>query len=202
YIVRWFCPRPRRRRERPLRSVALPSRCRAIPQSGAGPCETSAANPARLIAAFRFPSRESYPANLRRAIGRSHKRLDRVSLYRIARDGFGGATLRGAASSGLLIDKSKRNQRRSIDRARHRQVILHLVILNRRSRYRAEHAINCFTEISELLQCVLHVGDNLVRWQTIITIGRPIVSVVRIIRIVTVSRIPISQVPRVKAAAD
>ena len=46
--------------------------------------ETSAANRARLIAALRFPSRESYPVNLRRAIGakstglpkRRRKRLD------------------------------------------------------------------------------------------------------------------------------
>src|SRR5207253_7444557 len=69
YIVRWFFPRPRRRQERPLRSVAPPSRCRAILQSDAVPFETSAANLARLSAAFRFPSRPPYRVNLRPAIG-------------------------------------------------------------------------------------------------------------------------------------
>src|SRR5207237_9927107 len=54
YIVRWFCPLPRRQRERPLRCVALPSRCRVILQCDAVPFETSAANPPRPIGAFRF----------------------------------------------------------------------------------------------------------------------------------------------------
>src|SRR6476660_8703138 len=101
-----------------------------------------------------------------------------------------------------LINKSKRSQRRPIDRASHRQVILHLVILNRRSRYRTEHTIDSFTEVSELLQRILHVGDDLVWWQTVITVDGPIVSVVGIVGIVAVSRIPVTQVPRVKPAAD
>src|SRR5438477_1193852 len=102
----------------------------------------------------------------------------------------------------VLIYKPERNQQWPVDRPRHRQVILYLVILNRRPRYRTEHAINCFTEVSELLQRVLHIGDDLVRRQTVITVDRPIVSVVRIVGIVAVSRIPITQVPRVKPAAD
>src|SRR5437764_15154187 len=101
-----------------------------------------------------------------------------------------------------LIDKAKRNQRRSIDRAGHRQSVIDLIILNRLPRYPAQHAINRFAVITELLQRVLHIGDDLVRRQTIIPIDRPIVSVVRIIGIVTVSWIPISQVPRVEAAAE
>src|SRR4029077_19501554 len=101
-----------------------------------------------------------------------------------------------------LINKSKRSQRRPIDRASHRQVILPLVILNRRARYRTENTIDSFTEVSELLQRVLHVGDDLVGRQTIIPIDWSIVSVVRIVGIVAVSWVPISQVPRIKSAAD
>src|SRR5205823_4773711 len=102
----------------------------------------------------------------------------------------------------LLIDKPKRNQRRSIDRAGDRQAVVQLIICNRLSRYRSEHAIDRLGEVAELLQLVLHVGDDLVRRQTIIAVDRAVVSVVRIIRIVSVSRIPVSKVPSVKAAAD
>src|SRR5438067_1290936 len=111
---------------------------------------------------------------------------------------------RGAADPPppALIDKSKRNQRRPIDRASHIQPVIELIICNRLLSYRSEHAINRLSEIAELLQRVLHVGDDLVRRQTIIPIDRPIVCIVRIIGIVAVSGIPIPQVPRVKPAAD
>src|SRR6476660_6415208 len=101
-----------------------------------------------------------------------------------------------------LIDKSKCNQRRPIDRASDIQPVIELIICNRLLSYRSEHAINRLSEIAELLQRVLHVGDDLVRRETIIPIDRPIVRIVRIIGIVTVSWIPISQVPGVKPAAD
>ena len=74
-----------------------------------------------------------------------------------------------------LIDKAKRNQRRPIDRASHIQPVIELIICNRLLCYRSEHAINRLREIAELLQRVLHVGDDLVRRQTIIPIDRPIV---------------------------
>src|SRR5207237_6127906 len=101
-----------------------------------------------------------------------------------------------------LIDKSKRGQRRPIDRASDIQPIVELIICNRLLRYRSEHAINRLSEIAELLQPVLPVCDDLVGRETIIPIDRPIVIIVRIIGIVAVSRIPIPQVPRVKPAAD
>src|SRR5207237_1234709 len=70
YIVRWFCPRPSRLQEKPLRSFALPSKSRVILRSGAGPCETSAGDRVRLIAAPRFPSPAPYRVNSNPAIGR------------------------------------------------------------------------------------------------------------------------------------
>src|SRR5512132_2196087 len=101
-----------------------------------------------------------------------------------------------------LPNKPERNQQWPVDGARHRQVILYLVILNCRLRHRPEHAINRFAEITKLLQRVLHVGNDLVRRQTIIPVGRSIIRVVRIVIVVTPSRIPIAEVPRIKSAAN
>src|SRR6476620_10744075 len=108
-----------------------------------------------------------------------------------------GSTPASESRVSPLPNKPERNQQWPVDRARHRQVILYLVILNCRLRHRPEHAINRFAEITELLQRVLHIGNDLVRRQTIVAVNRPVVGIIRIIGIVTESRIPITEVPRI-----
>jgi len=77
-----------------------------------GPCETSAGDRGRLMWRPVFHRGNLIRQFTQGQLGEVTSGSTESRPTEFARDGFGRATLRGAASSGLLIDKPKRSQRR------------------------------------------------------------------------------------------
>src|SRR5206468_4771790 len=98
-----------------------------------------------------------------------------------------------------LLCHSQGFQRWSIDCGRCVKSAIALVSCDRPTRNRPEQTIDFALIITLLLQCGLHVGGHLIRWQTIIAVNRAVICIIRV-GIVAPSRDPVSRIPSIPSA--
>src|SRR5207249_10227267 len=110
---------------------------------------------------LKFLSNRAVPALKRRAILSQRSRTQKVAAR---------SNSRRLSQSNHLLGHSQRGKRRLVNRRGRVQIVVTLIISQRRARERSKQTIHFPLIISLVLQRRLNVGDHLVWWQVVVSI--------------------------------